>query len=160
MLLSGCATGKGGTTPAAVGSAPSRLATVNVMNGTLVVYSAYKVNADFNPRDPYRLEYSDYEIYTAGGKLLRRVHNNSGTILQNPATVELSTGQYRVVARANGYGHVIVPVVIEPGQDTVLHLDGAGSGPAPVVNNPTNVVRLPNGKVVGWQVTSDHSTGS
>jgi len=160
MLLSGCADGKGGTTPAAAGSAPGRLATVNLMSGTLVVFSAYKVNPDFNPRDPYRPEFSDYEIYTAGGKLLRRVHNNSGTILQNPATVELSTGEYRVVARANGYGHVTVPVFIEPGQNTVLHLEGTGSWPAPAVINPTNVVRLPNGKVIGWQVTGDHSTGS
>jgi len=150
VLLFGCASGRSGTILGAVGPAPPEPATGNSTNGTLVVYSAYEGNADFNSRDPYRPEYSDYKIYI-GGKLLRRVHNDSGTLLQDPALVELPAGQYRVVARANGYEEVTIPVVIRARQSTVLHLEGGGSWPDPAVFNPTNAVRLPDGQVVGWR---------
>jgi hypothetical protein len=150
VLLSGCASGRSGMILGAVGPVPDCPATVNPTNGALVVYSAYEVNADFNSRDPYHPEYSDYEIYI-GGKLLRRVHNDSGTLLQDPALVELPAGQYRVVARANGYGEVTIPVFIRVRQSTVLHLEGGGSRPNPAVFNPTNAVYLPDGQVVGWR---------
>lgn len=156
ILLSGCATGKGGMAPAAVGPAPARPTAVNSTDGTLVVYSAYAVNADFNRRDPYRSEYSDYEIYTTAGKLLQRVHNDSGTVLQDPVPVELPVGKYCVVARANGYGHVTIPVVIGAGQNTVLHLEGRDSWPDPAAFNQTNAVRLPDGQVIGWRAARGH----
>jgi len=127
VLLAGCATDKSGIALDAVGPVPAQSAAVSSTSGTLVVYSAYEVNADFNSRDPYRPEYSDYRIFTADGKLLQRVHNNSGTILQDPASVELPAGKYHVIARANGYGYVTVPVIVEAQQSTILHLEGGGS---------------------------------
>jgi hypothetical protein len=152
VLLAGCATGKSGMTLDAVGPVPSQPAAVSSTNGTLVVYSAYEVNADFNSRDPYRPEYSDYRIFTTGGKLLQRVHNNSGTVLQDPVSVGLPPGQYRVSARANGYGYVTVPVIIEPEQSTILHLEGDVSWLNEAGFNPANAVRLPGGQIVGWRV--------
>jgi hypothetical protein len=152
-LLSGCATGNSlvlGT----VGPIPAQTAVGNSSNGTLVVYSANKVNADFNMRDPNGHEYSDYVIFTTDGKILQRIHNNSGTFLQDPAQVELPPGKYRVVARANGYGHATVPVIIASQQTTVLHLEGDFHWPDESVFNQTNAVRLPDGNIVGWKSAS------
>ena len=151
-LLSGCATGRNGLALDTVGPPLSQpTAAISSTNGTLVVYSAFEVNADFNSRDPYRPEYSDYRIFTIGGKLLQRVHNNSGTILQDPVPVELSAGKYRVIARANGYGYVTVPIIIEARQSTILHLEGGVSWSDKSVSGQTNTVRLPDGQVVGWR---------
>jgi hypothetical protein len=151
VLLAGCATGRSGITLATVGPVSVQPAAISSTNGTLVVYSAFEVNADFNSRDPYRPEYSDYRIFTIGGKLLQRVHNNSGTILQDPVPVELSAGKYRVIARANGYGYVTVPIIIEARQSTILHLEGGVSWSDKSVSGQTNTVRLPDGQVVGWR---------
>jgi len=151
ILLSGCATGQSGMTLDTVGPVPARLAVVSSTSGALVVYSAYEVGADFNSCDPYRPEYSDYRIFTADGELLRRVHNNSGTILQDPATMQLPAGKYRVVAWANGYGLVTVPVIVVAGRLTAVHLEGGGSWPDRAAFNQTNAVRLPDGQIVGWR---------
>jgi hypothetical protein len=153
-LLSGCATGKSGLALDTVGPPlPQPTAAIST-NGTLVVYSAYEVNADFNVRDPNRPEYSDYKILTADGKLLQKVHNNSGTILQDAVPVALPPGKYNVVARANGYGYVTVPIMIVPQQNTILHLEGGSSWPDESAFNQTNAVRLPDGLIVGWKAAS------
>jgi uncharacterized lipoprotein YajG len=52
VVLSGCATGKNALALDPVGPSPNQPAADNATNGTLVVYSAYEVNADFNARDP------------------------------------------------------------------------------------------------------------
>lgn len=151
-LLSGCASSNGLALDT-VGPPMFQPATTSSTstNGTLVVYSAFRRNADFNSRDPYRPEYSDYKIFTTDEKLLQRVHNNSGTILQDPVSVELPPGKYHVFARANGYGYVTVPVIIEAEQSTVLHLEGGGSWPDKSALFQTNTVLLPDGRVVGWR---------
>lgn len=114
FLISGCATGGNNPMPGSSAVFPD--------SGTLVVYSAYQATPDFNQRDPYRPAYSDYKILAADGKLWRRVHNDSGTILQDPAQVELPAGTYQVVARKNGGGWVTLPVTIEAGRNTVVRL--------------------------------------
>ena len=155
-LLSGCATGKNELALDTVGPPPFQPAVTNstLTNGTLVVYSAFRRNADFNALDPYRPEYSDYKIFATDGKLLQRVHNNSGTILQDPVSVELSPGKYDVFARANGYGFVTVPVQLAAQQNTILHLEGDGFWPNVSVFNQTNAVRLPDGQLIGWRVAT------
>ena len=151
-VLSGCATGKNGLALDPVGPSPDQPATVNSTNGTLLVYSAYDVNADFAGRDRRSPEYSDYKILTTDGNLLQKVHNNSGTILQDPVAVELSPGKYHVVAHVNGYvRYVAVQVVIASRQTTVLHLEGGGFWPDESAFNQTNAVRLPDGVVIGWK---------
>ncbi len=154
-LLSGCATGSNGLALDTVGPPLTQPMGASSTNGTLVVYSAYEVNADFNARDPNRPEYSDYKIFTTDGKLLQRVHNNSGTILQDPVSVKLQPGKYNVVARANGYGFVAVPVMIAAHQNTILHLEGGGSWPDESAFSQTNAVRLPDGQIVGWRTASN-----
>jgi len=157
-LFSGCATGENGLALATVGPPSSQpmAASSNQgsLKGTLVVYSAYKVNADFNARDPNRPEYSDYEIFTTDGKLLQRVHNNSGTILQDAASVELPPGKYNVVARVNGHGYVTVPIMIAAQHNTVLHLEDGGFTPDESVSSQSSPVRLPDGQVIGWEIAT------
>ena len=80
-LLAGCVTGKNSLVLDAVGPAPTQPRAANSINGTLVVYSAYDINADFAGRNRRSPEYSDYKIFTADGEMLEKVHNNSGTIL-------------------------------------------------------------------------------
>lgn len=152
VLLTGCAASNRLVLDP-VGPPPSQPAAVGLNLGKLVVYSAYEVNADFNARDPYRPEYSDYKIFYPEGELLQKVHNNSGTILQEPATMELPAESYQVMARANGYGIVTVPVLIEARKITVLHLEGGFWSNASGFNQ-TNAVRLPDGQVVGWKARS------
>jgi hypothetical protein len=153
-FLSGCASSKDGLPLGAVGPAPSPIINANSTTGTLVVYSAYEVNADFNSRDPNRPEYSDYRIYSNDGKLVERVHNNSDTIFQDPRRVTLPVGDYRVVARANvGFGNVTIPVSVEANRMTMLRLSGNWSGSYQF--NQTNAVRLPDGQIVGYRATSD-----
>jgi len=153
-LLSGCAGEKDRLVLDPVGPRFPRISAGNLQNGTLVVYSAYDVGASWTARDPRRPVFSDYKIFAPDGNLLRAVHNNSGTILQDAVPVELPAGKYRVVANANGYGRVTIPVVIESRQTTVLHLEGGGSWSNEAQFNQTNAVRLPDGLIVGWRATS------
>ena len=157
-LLSGCTSDRSGLVLDPVGPRSLQTPAINSQNGTLVVYSAYDAGANFNARDPYRPIHSDYKIFSLDGSLLRAVHNDSGTILQDAVPVELPTGKYRVVANANGYGHVTIPVVIEARQTTVLHLEGGGSWPNEAEFNQTNAVRLPDGQIVGWRIAAEHSS--
>jgi len=154
-LLSGCATDHGRLALATVGPAvASTPVTSPSSNGTLLVYSAYRRNADFNSRDPYRQEYSDYEILTSDGQFLQRIHNNSGTMFQDAVAVTLAPGKYEVKARANGYGIVTVPVIIASQQSTILHLEG-GFSPDQSGFDKTNAVRLPDGQIIGWKVADN-----
>ena len=153
-LLTGCATSNGNKLSLDTVGPPMpqlRPMSSTSANGTLLVYSAFRRNADFNARDPNGQEYSDYEIDTTDGKLLQRVHNNSGTMLQDAVAVTLPVGKYQVKARANGYGVVTIPVMIAAQQRTVLHLEGGGFWPDESVFNQTNAVRLPDGLIIGWK---------
>jgi len=154
VILSGCATSHNGIALSPVG--PARQSTTHgSTNGSLVVYSAYKRNADFNSRDNNRPEYSDYKIMAADGHLLRKVHNNSGTVFQDVVSVNLPPGQYSVVARANGYGYLTVPVIIDANHSTVLHLEGGDKWGDDSLFNQTNSVRLPDGQIVGYRADAN-----
>lgn len=154
-LLSSCATGNKLVLDT-VGPPPSQPTMTGPTSdyGNLLVYSAFRRNADFNSRDPYRQEHSDYEIDSTDGILLRSVHNNSGSIYQDVVSVPLPPGKYTVKARANGYGFVTVPAIIEPHQNTVMHLEGGGFWPDESAFNQTNSVRLPDGLIIGWKADS------
>ena len=154
-LVSGCASGKNGLVLNTVGPSPAQPMGADSTNGTLLVYTAYTRNADFAGRDSRRPEYSDYKIASADGNLVLRVHNNAGTILQDPKSVELAPGKYNVFARVNGYGHLTIPVMIVGRQTTVLHLEGGDSWPNASAFNQANSVRLPDDQIIGWKAASD-----
>ena len=154
-LMSGCATASRTPVLDPVGPATTSSLPAGATDGTLVVYSAYEVNADFNARDPDRPEYSDYKIFSPEGKLWRRIHNNSGTMRQDPVPVTLPPGKYLVQARANGYGLVKIPVVIVGQKTTLLHLEG-GAAADTFGANATNGVCLPDGRIIGWKAAAGH----
>jgi hypothetical protein len=149
ILLMGCAAGNSEIVLDPVGPPTTPAALVPVRTGTLTVYSAFKVNADFDSIDPDRAEYSNYRIYSPDGKLLERVQNDNGSNFGSPAAVTLAPGKYRVVAHANGYGMVTVPVVIDANRATTVHLNGGSSDET--ADNQNGTVRLPDGNVVGWR---------
>ena len=151
VLLSGCVSGKNGPVLDPVGPAMPRSSTPGSSDGTLVVYSAYDVHASFIHRDSRSPVYSDYKILTSDGRLLQRVHNDPETLLPDPVAVELPPGKYQVVALANGYARVTVPVMVETRRTTILHLEGGGFWPDPAAFNRTNAVRLPDGVIIGWK---------
>ncbi len=150
-LLSGCVGDRSGLVIDPVGPRFPQSSAVNSRTGARVVYYASEGGANWNARDPRRPVYSDYKIFSVEGNFLQAVHNDSGTMLQEAVPVELPPGKYRVVASANGYGHLTIPVVIKAGQTTMLHLEGGGSWPDESAFNQTNAVRLPDGQIIGWR---------
>ena len=154
LLLAGCATqNKSSLTLDTVGPAPIQAGQTasNSSDGTLLVYSSYSVNANLNSPDPNRAEYSRYKILTADGNFLKLIHNDTGTVAQAPLPVTLPAGKYRVLARANGYGYVTVPVVVSAQQTTVVHLEGGDVWPDTSAFNQSNAVRLPDDQIIGWR---------
>jgi hypothetical protein len=151
LLLAGCATDRNPLTLDPVGPAPGAATTPGETTGTLTVYSAYQAAPDFNSRDPYRREYTDYKIFREDRTLQQEVQNTSGSILQRPQQVALAPGNYIVAAQANSYGDITVPVVIVAGQNTLVHLEGGFPWPNPRAFNATNSIRLPDDQVVGWR---------
>ena len=148
-VLTSCVTSPRGLVLETVGPPPGETAEVGA-SGSLLVFSAFDPAADFN-NSPYRNRYTDYRVYCSDGtQLVKAVHNDSGKLVEGPVRVDLAAGTYRVVARANGYGTVTVPVVIKASQTTLVHLEGSHWWPK---NSPifdSNPVRLPSGQIVGW----------
>lgn len=154
VLFGGCASSDSGIVRNPVGPSvtnPAGLA------GTLVVYSAFD-NRAVSTGDVDRRRLSDYRIYSADGRLLQKVHNDSGIMWSGPKEVRLSPGNYRVAARANGFGLVTVPVLIAANRTTAVHLEGGGSWPGRPAT-AAEAVRLPDGQVVGWRAETANGPG-
>jgi hypothetical protein len=103
--------------------------------------------------DPVWYQHSGYVIYNEQGKRFKYVGNTTGKWEETPQTVSLRAGRYAVKARAEGYGYgvVNVPVVIEPGKTTVVHLEH-GWNPPP--GSGTEIVSASSGYAVGWRSAS------
>ena len=129
LYLTGCTNFTSNLTLDTVGPAPVSVHAASLDAGSLVVYSAFEVNADFNNEDPYRHEYSNYRIFTDDGRFLQFVKNDNGTSVGNPTAVSLPAGKYLVKAHANGRGTVTVPVIIVNGRTTAVHLETGGAQP-------------------------------
>jgi len=119
-----------------------------------MVFSAFDTAGDLN-RSLYRRQHSDYRILSAdGNRLLKTVHNDSGMMAEGPIKVELPCGDYQIVARANGYGTITVPVVLAPGHLTTVHLEGSVWWPRSSPIFQSDPVRLPSGEIVGWRASA------
>ena len=144
LLLTGCTStpvvlAPVGPSPAAIGRAGS--------NGQLVVYSAWQGRTEGN--NPVWHQHSDYVLYDPQGRRLRYVDNTVGNYERTPRVVTLPAGKYFVKAQAEDYLGVKVPVVIEPGRTTRVHLDGDWK--PPVATPTTELVSVPAGYPVGWR---------
>lgn len=115
------------------------------------MYSASDLGA---PGDPENVSYhSGYKIYSLDGKKVKHVSNKVGTYFEDPATVSLPPGEYKVLARATALGMVTVPVVIEAGKTTSVHLDGSELTGGRQIS-ASDFVRLPGGLIIGWRANS------
>ena len=151
-LVAGCVSQPHGLVLDPIGPPSPRSAWAG-SNGTLVVFSAFDPHADFNDL-PYLRHYTSYKIISQNGKLTQTIHNDNGTLLAGPQKVELPVGAYCVIARANGYGVVTAPVIIQANQVTMVHLEGSPAWQNGSQLSQSNSVRLPDGEIAGWRAPS------
>jgi hypothetical protein len=142
-LLAGCSTTKPFEVAEVVGPRPLSSYANKPNEGALVVYSGLD---GFNVLDPEHDYHTPYTIASETGNSLQTISNRTGSFGEDPVTVALPAGAYKIKAKAQNFGGVIVPVMIRPGQTTVVHLDGSVD-PA----GGEGLVRLPNGQVAGWK---------
>ena len=115
-------------------------------NGFLKVYSATEWMAEDDL--PSLLKYTNYQIDAADGTTFKEVANDD----QEPARVILPKGTYTVVAWSDTSGKVSVPVAIETGKTTVVHLEREKDWKeAPPGIDSADLVRLPNGQPIGFR---------
>ena len=115
-------------------------------NGFLKVYSATAWTTDDD--GPSLLKYTNYQIDAADGTLFKEVPNDD----QEPTRVILPKGTYTVVAQSDASGMVSVPVAIETGRTTVVHLEREKDWKeAPAGIGSADLVRLPNGQPIGFR---------
>jgi len=115
--------------------------------GTLEVYTATEEYADGD--NSYSYPHTDYLVYNGRGQKVECVHNHLGIMDETPALTELPPGSYMVVAEAEGYGRVRVPVVIEPNRKTVVHLERGWK--APENTQASDLVHMLDGQAIGWR---------
>ncbi len=144
-LFAGCATAPAPTL-AAVGPNPMGYQG-SAADGQLQVFTALSGHAEGNNPTWYR--HRDYDIYDQAGQRVEHVRNNLGHYAQSPRLVTLPAGEYVIDARAKGTLQVKVPVVINPGETTVVYLDGSWQPPEGTDNS--KLVMAPAGYPVGWR---------
>jgi len=121
-------------------------------NGDLTVYSAtYSPTLEQSKYSAH----SDYTISTVDDHVIEHVTNATGSFGSRPASVSLPAGDYHVRAQYNGGRFVTFTVVIESDKATVVDLDGETLSQGRAAAK--EMVRLPDGQVVGWSATSSRS---
>ena len=152
LLVSGCASAGSALALAPVGPEAQGRPWPGP-DGYLEVFSATRtVDVDFRA---YFNPHTDYEIRDTSGKRVRFVPNHASNMDESPDQVTLPPGNYNVVAQSAWCGLVTVPVTIQQGKTTVVHLDGNYWHPPAASAN--QLVYLPNGEAVGWSVSSPAS---
>jgi len=119
--------------------------------GELEVFSALQKCRDGNEFDvnPAWYQHTDYTVYNLKRERIKHVFNTVGHYAEAPCLITLPSGEYLVQAQAQGYLRVTVPVVIEPGQTTRVHLDATWK---PSTQSPKmQLVSTPSGYPVGWR---------
>jgi hypothetical protein len=133
---------------------PSLAVTNQEHNGFLTVYSATEwTTYDDGPL----LSYTNYQIDAADGTLFQEVTNGD----YEPTRVTLPKGTYTVVAWSDTSGEVSVPVAIEAGRTTVVHLEMEKDWKeASAGIRSADLVRLPNGQPIGFRQHDSEPTES
>jgi|ERR1043165_154178 hypothetical protein len=130
--------------PASSGTPLSKVALIG--SGYLVVYSATETRHSGKSLKVY--PHTSYVIETEEGKFLKWISNATGPIDENPSVVRLRAGFYKIRAQDDNYGRITVPVLIQDGQTTTVHLE-TRAVPATELLDANNSVRLPDGRFVG-----------
>ncbi len=132
---------------APVGPPPSSTPIV-APSGQLQVYSALTGRREGD--NPTWKQHTDYYVYNGRGRRLERVRNTVGNYAQRPRVITLPAGSYVVKARARNYSWVNVPVVVRDGLTTRVYLDDSWRPPTYARN--TQIIRAPDGQLIGWCV--------
>jgi len=165
VVLMGCASAAPKVTALGTVGPCSRVGAGLTGNGTLTVHSARRIPnldpkgnlqewfPDGNCEALYELAHTDYKIYSADGKLFKQVRNVRGMNDSKPTAVSLPPGAYTIEAEAERKGDlaalsVVVPVVIDPGLVTAVHLESKWR-PRDARDGGDEVVRLPDGRIIG-----------
>jgi hypothetical protein len=166
VCIVGCASGPKVAVQEPVGPS-QRIAAGTATGGSLVVYSARRpANVNLNTeaflwnndagRNEFMYEpgHTDFTIYDSDGRVLQSVRNAGRDNVEDPTPVSLPTGVYTVEAEAEASATatmtVLIPVVVEAGQTTTVHLEPTWQRPA-ASREPGNVVRLYDGRVIGYR---------
>jgi hypothetical protein len=144
-LLLGC------STPVTVGPVgPNPAALENpAKKGQLEVFSALTPRTEGN--NPTWYQHTDYTIYNLHGRTVKHVNNTIGYYSSEPRLINLPPGKYLVKAEAEDYPSVTVPVIIDSGRITKVHLDDAWR---PADDRKTAFITLPAGNPVGWSTNA------
>lgn len=124
-------------------------------DGQLQVFTSLIGRSEGN--NPAWSQHTGYYIFDLNGRLIKHVHNTIGRYAEAPSRVMLPAGKYLVKAQANDYFWVSVPVTIERGRTTRIHLDDNWKLPADA--SKSELVSLPNGNPVGWRAESTKASG-
>jgi hypothetical protein len=153
LSLTSCALNRQTTLTTPVGPPPSA-AVSRAQKGELAVYSALDYGTPTDAEYSRRY-HSGYKLLTADGTPLKYIYNRLSTFSEDPERVTLPPGLYKITARASAFGSVTLPVLIEAGKTTSVHLDGSelsgwsrGTG--------SSFVSLPDGLVIGWRAKEDN----
>jgi hypothetical protein len=142
-LISGCSTPLVVTTP--VGPRPFGNESTS-STGALEVFSFLTLCSEGD--DPIWFQHTDYYLCTPQNQVLKHVSNITGKYETAPRRLDLPGGNYIIKAQAKGYIWVEVPVIVEPGRTTRVHLDGEW---IPAANLPkAQIVNGPGGPM-GWR---------
>jgi hypothetical protein len=141
-LLSGCVSGATALKPVGPGVTSSVKANPQ---GRLQVYTPTQVAEDYFRGNFTQL--TGYDIRNESGNRLMSVANQASSAEGSPDQVMLPPGTYTVVADSGDYGLVTVPVVIQSGKTTTVHLDGDARTPLPYF--PIPPAPLPDAQSVG-----------
>ena len=139
-------------TLAPVGPNPVAGGSASASAGQLQVFSSLDEESDNQnqgSKDPVWYQHTDYNVYDARGKLVKHVDNTIGHYATTPRLVTLAAGHYIVRAQANDELSVNIPVVIERGRTTKVHLDE--NWRLPPSTPKTEIVCDPSGYPVGWR---------
>jgi hypothetical protein len=149
LLMVGCCTAP--VCCARVGPNPADSRTL-ASQGQLEVFTSLVEQSDdqnAGSEDPVWYQHADYDIYNLHGQRVKHVDNIIGHYEDAPRKVTLPAGHYVVRAQAKDYHQVKVPVTIEPGRTTRVHLDDTWRPPARTLSR--ELASLPNGNPVGWR---------
>lgn len=125
--------------------------------GYLQVFSATEKSPPIASDDPtYFNLHTGYDINDAAGKTVKFVPNHASSMDEWPDEVRLPAGNYNIVAESTCCGLVTMPVVIQQGKTTIVHLDGNWWPPSKTSTN--QLVYLPDGEAVGWSDSTSKSS--
>ena len=146
-LMTSCASSGGPLALGPVGPETSKYIETP-STGYLKVYSATE---DHNNGDTHYFPHTSYSVYSEDGKIVKKVANAISIHDEDPALAEVPAGTYTVLAESEYYGMVKVKVVIEPGKLTTVNLEYNKPSPRDASKSNNDLVRLPNGSIVGWR---------